>query len=115
MEFTTKKQLESLQNDLLLREAELLRQMANRCREDLLIIKEEASKRIARGEMEMYDGDLEMAEDRELLKEAIGLLSQLDDVVEKMLPDWRSSSDLILQISDFYNKVENDDDLGKCI
>jgi len=113
MEFTTKKQLENLDNGLLMREAELLRKFANRCREDLLIIKEEASKRIAKGTMEMYDGDFEMAEDRELLKEAIGLLSQLDNIVEEMLPDWRSSSDLILHIGDFYNKVENDDDLKK--
>lgn len=115
MEFTSKKELESLSNDLLLREAELLRKFVNKCRESLVTIKEVADSRVANGTMEMYDGDLLMSSDRDLLKEAINFLVRLDEVVEDNLPEWRTSADLILEIGDFYNKVENDDELSKCL
>lgn len=113
MEFTKQQDLENLPNDILMREADIIIKLANEARKQLKIIKEIADKRVAEGTMEMYDGDFLMENDRELLKEAIELLVALDVVTENQLPEWRSSADLILEVGDFYNKIENDDELRK--
>lgn len=113
MEFTKQQDLENLPNNLLMREADLIVKFINEAREQLKIIKEIADSRVGAGTMEMYDGGFSMENDRELLKEAIEFIVALDVVTENQLPEWRSSADLILEVGDFYNKIENDDELRK--
>jgi hypothetical protein len=111
MEFTKKQDLENLPNNILMREADIIIKLINDAREQLKIIKEIADSRVGAGTMDMYGGDFLVGSDRELLKEAIGLLVALDKVTENQLPEWRSSADLILEVGDFYNKIENDAEL----
>jgi len=115
MEFTKRQDLENLPDNILMREADLIIQFINQAREQLKVIKEVADKRTAETGRELYEGDLIMASDRELLKEAIELLVALDEVTENKLPEWHSQADLILEVGDFYNKVENDTELRECL
>lgn len=115
MEFTKKEDLEKLSGELLVREADLIIKFINRGRKELEVIKEILDKREEETGKRFYEGDLLMPADRELLKDAIGLLVALDKVAENELPEWYSSAQLIAEVDDFYKKAENDDELGKVI
>jgi len=113
MDFTKKEDLEKLSGPLLVREADLIIKFINQGRKELEVIKNILDSREGQTGERFYEGDLLMSADRELLKEAIEFIVALDDVTEKNLPEWHSQSDLILEVGDFYNKVENDDELKK--
>lgn len=108
----SKETLQELTDDLLIREADLLIKFINQAREQLTVIKEIADKRTAETGRVLYDGDLIVASDLDLLKTAVKLLVNVEEVTEEKIGDWHSSSDLILEVGDFYNLVENDNRLS---
>jgi len=111
MEFTKKEDLEKLQPSLLVREADLIIKFVNEAREQLKVIKNLLDSHEGQTGQRFYEGDLLMESDREMLKKAIGYIVALDEVTEEKIDEWRTSSDLILEIGDFYNLIENDNEL----
>lgn len=107
MEFSNVKELKTMSNDLLLNERRIALFKKGEAIEYVNLLNAEMKSR----EME-FD---EVVDERSLLKKAIDLLVRLDIVVEDKLPEWRSSSDLIAEIDDFYKEAEVDGGLAGVI
>jgi len=115
MEFAKIEDLKKMDNNTLLREADVVTKLINDGREQLKLIAGEVEIRCQESQHPLPEGSMLMKSDRQWLKTAIQLLVALDRVTEDKLVEWYTSSELIAEINDFYVEIENDDELRKAL